>query len=116
MCTEIGFFFGHGTRVLLFPMLVLFFTAFNYLEASLPALVSRVAPADRKGTALGVYSTSQFLGTFLGGAMGGWLYGQSGIEGVFLFGAAVALLWLALALKMPESRRLHRIPQVDEHS
>src|SRR5690606_25365187 len=50
-----------------------FFVAFNVLEAMLPSLVSRVAPARAKGAALGVYNTTQAFGLFLGGAVGGWL-------------------------------------------
>ncbi|MEW6354222.1 MAG: MFS transporter [Pseudomonadota bacterium] len=84
--------------------LFLFFTAFNILEASLPSLVSKAAPLDGKGTALGVYSTAQFLGAFLGGATGGWLYGAYGLAGVFAFCAVAAALWALLALGMPQPR------------
>lgn len=97
---EIGLWLGHGKLPELIAALTIFFTAFNFLEANLPALVSRAAPPDRKGTALGVYSTGQFLGTFLGGVCGGWLYGKHGFAGVFLFGAAVAAVWLLAALRM----------------
>ena len=55
------------------PALALFFAAFNLLEATLPSLVSRYAPSDLKGSALGVYSSVQFLGAFAGAAIGGWL-------------------------------------------
>ncbi len=103
---EIGLYFSYQAPWPLYLMLLLFFTAFNYLEASLPALVSRVAPADRRGTALGVYSMSQFLGTFLGGALGGGLYGRFGAPGVFLFCIAVGVVWLPLAWKMSKPRHL----------
>ena len=53
-------------------MLLLFFAAFNLLEASLPSWLSKVCPPGRKGTAMGLYSTSQFLGAFVGGLLGGW--------------------------------------------
>ena len=66
-----------------------FFTAFNFLEATLPSLVSKTAPADAKGTAMGVYSTSQFAGAFMGGLFGGWAHQALGIEAVFLLGAIV---------------------------
>ena len=81
---------------------VLFFTAFNLLEASLPSLVSKVAPAAGKGTAMGVYATSQFLGAALGGIAGGWLFQQYGVQGVFLGCALMALLWLGFAVTMRE--------------
>ncbi len=80
--------------------LLLFFIAFNVLEACLPSLISRMAPVDSKGTAMGVYSTSQFLGAFIGGAGGGWLSGAFGIQAVFYACAIAALLWLLLALGM----------------
>lgn len=93
--------FGHSLRALVIGTVV-FFTAFNLLEASLPSLVSKVAPAGGKGTAMGVYSTSQFLGAALGGILGGWLFQHAGLAGVFLGCAALALLWLGFAVTMRE--------------
>jgi MFS family permease len=87
-------------------MLLLFFTAFNLLEASLPSLMSKLAPPDRKGTALGVYSTAQFLGAFVGGASGGWLYGHYGFGAVFAFCGTLALLWLLVTMSMASPRYL----------
>jgi predicted MFS family arabinose efflux permease len=81
-------------------ILWLFFTAFNFLEASLPSLVSKTAPADKKGTAMGIYSSSQFFGAFLGGGVGGWAYGEFGTSGVFIFCAAMVGLWWLLAVSM----------------
>ncbi len=86
--------------------LVVFFTAFNILEATLPSLVSRFAPADGKGSAMGVYSTSQFLGAFAGGAIGGWAHQHFGVMAVYLATAAVALLWLGVAAGMRKPRKL----------
>jgi MFS family permease len=80
--------------------LLLFFIAFNVLEASLPSLISRLAPADSKGSAIGVYSTSQFFCAFLGGAGGGLLYGLLGTQGVFFACAVAALVWAAFAMGM----------------
>jgi len=73
-----------------------FFSAFNLLEAALPSLVSRLAPAHLRGAAMGAYSTSQFLGAFVGGAIGGIALGRLGVSGVFLCAAAATLLWLPL--------------------
>jgi len=86
--------------------LFLFFVAYNVLEATLPSLISRMAPIDAKGTAMGVYSTSQFFGAFLGGAVGGWCYGHYDVQGVFFGAAALALLWLLVAsgMNMPALR------------
>lgn len=83
----------------------IFFIAFNLLEATLPSLVSKTAPADAKGTAMGVYSTSQFAGAFVGGALGGWVHQQWGVKAVFLLGAAAALVWLLTALGMRRPAR-----------
>jgi len=73
-----------------------FFVAFNVLEALQPSLVSRVAPPDLKGLALGFYNTAQALGLFAGGAAGGWLMAHAGTDAVFLGAAALAALWLVV--------------------
>ena len=84
-------------------LMVLFFGGFNLLEATLPSLISKMAPADKKGTAMGVYSSSQFMGAFVGGVLGGWILGWSNgeeIAPVFLWTGGIALLWLLFALSM----------------
>ena len=81
-------------------MLLLFFIGFNLLEATLPSLVSRLAPGAIRGTAMGVYSTSQFSGAFAGGLLGGWAHAHFGETSVFLLGAGFILLWLLLAAGM----------------
>ncbi len=95
-----GFLYGSGKFNALVANLVVFFVVFNILEASLPSLVSRIAPPQAKGTALGIYNTTQSLGLFLGGAAGGWLAQHYGPTGVFGVGIALALLWLAIAVTM----------------
>lgn len=80
--------------------LLLFFAAFSLLEAFLPSLVSRTAPPSRKGTALGIYSSSQFLGIFVGGTLGGWLYGTLGLTHVYLFCVVLTGLWFVVAFGM----------------
>lgn len=87
-------------------LLFLFFTAFNLLEAMLPSLVSRAAPADCRGTAMGFYSSTQFFGAFVGGTLGGWLHGQFGLHSIFMVSAAGALVWLGLAASMVPPPRL----------
>jgi predicted MFS family arabinose efflux permease len=84
----------------MFVILLVFFTAFNLLEASLPSLVVKLSPADKKGTASGVYSSSQFLGAACGGALGGWFYQLYGMDGLFLFTAGMGLVWFAVAATM----------------
>lgn len=86
--------------------LILFFTGFSVLEAFLPSLISKTAPAARKGSAMGIYSCSQFLGIFVGGVLGGWLYGQFNFSGVYLFCLIATLFWLTLALLMQAPRYL----------
>lgn len=90
-------------------LLYLFFTAFNLLEATLPSMVSKIAPPELKGTAMGVYSTSQFLGAFAGGYAAGHIYGSYGIPAVFLFCAAAAALWLVVAWGMAPPRALSNL-------
>ncbi|MCB2262011.1 MAG: MFS transporter [Candidatus Thiosymbion ectosymbiont of Robbea hypermnestra] len=85
-------------------LLVLFFTAFNLLEASLPSLIAKLAPADAKGTAMGVFATSQFAGAFCGGLLGGWVHQNYGLDAVFLFCAAMAAVWLLAAWPMASPR------------
>jgi MFS family permease len=75
-----------------------FFSAFNLLEAALPSLVSQLAPVTLRGAAMGAYSTSQFFGAFVGGAVGGLALGRLGLHGVFGCAAAMTLLWLPLVL------------------
>jgi len=87
----------------------LFFIAFNLMEALLPSLVSKEAPAGFKGTAMGIYSTAQFLGVGVGGSLGGYLLGMAGSRGVFLFAAMLALLWWMIARPMPEPAYLSGI-------
>ncbi|HEU0195704.1 MAG TPA: MFS transporter [Nevskiaceae bacterium] len=91
---------GHGDRAWLAAGIWLFFVGFNFLEGALPSLISRRAPSDQKGAALGVYSTSQFLGAFAGSAIGGAALGWWGIEGVFACAAALAVVWLSFAISM----------------
>ncbi|MGD8711837.1 MAG: MFS transporter, partial [Thiohalophilus sp.] len=81
-------------------VLLLFFMAFNLLEASLPSLIAKLAPVTHKGTAMGVYTTSQFLGVFTGGTVGGWLVDHFGMTSLFLFTSGLAGVWLLLVLTM----------------
>lgn len=80
--------------------LTAYFIAFNLLEASLPSLISKLAPAAAKGTAMGVYNTAQSLGVFIGGALGGWLSHTQGFAAVFIFCSVLMGLWLLFAASM----------------
>ena len=81
--------------------LTIFFIAFNSIEALLPSLLSRTASSTKRGLAMGIFSTSQFLGTFFGGAIGGLIYDIYDLNSVFLFTIFVALIWWFLILLMP---------------
>ncbi|MCX7112488.1 MAG: MFS transporter [Proteobacteria bacterium] len=87
-------------------LLFVFFTGFNLLEATLPSMISKVAPSELKGTAMGVYSAAQFLGAFVGGVSGGIIYGALGKPVVFAFCAIIALVWALVALRMAPPRHL----------
>lgn len=89
-----------GSVERIFLLLLVYFTAFNILEASLPSLISRIAPAGAKGTAVGVYSSSQFLGSFTGAAVGGVLYQHWGVDATVIFNLLLIAGWLLLASGM----------------
>ncbi len=89
-----------GNLWLLSFFLLAFFAPFNALEAMLPTLTTRLAPAHAKGTAIGLYSSIQFFGTFLGAAGGGFLYEHWGAISVMVFDAVLLAIWLILALGM----------------
>ncbi|VAW67036.1 Inner membrane transport protein YajR [hydrothermal vent metagenome] len=101
---ELNLFFGGESIWHLAITMVVFFSAFNLLEASLPSLVSKISPPDRKGTAMGVYSSSQFIGAFLGGLLGGLIFEVAGAHGVFLMCSFALLVWLLLAYTMKNPR------------
>ena len=88
-----------GFALFIFGLLV-FFWGFNLLEATLPSLVSRWVDDENRGSAMGWYSSSQFLGTFVGGSAGGILVSQYGLSAVFYFGFGLFIIWFTLATKM----------------
>ncbi len=100
----IGQFFNTVSLALVF--IFVFFLGFNLLEAMLPSLVSKISPVGAKGTAMGVYSTSQFLGAFCGGVLGGYLLQNYSIATVFFCAGSGALVWLLFASTMQAPRHL----------
>ena len=90
----------------IFTMLVLFFGAFNFLEAVLPATVARIAPADMKGTAMGLFSSAQFIGAFAGGLLGGVLLATGDYATTFAWLAAILGVWMLVALTMTAPKYL----------
>lgn len=100
LLSQLWLWWQHSSLIAFIIGLALFFTAFTLLESTLPSLVSKIAPLGSKGTAMGVYSTSQFLGIFAGGALGGIVYGSYGVAGTFLMCAASMFIWFLAAVSM----------------
>jgi len=100
LVADIGLYFFNDNLWAIVAGLWVFFCGFNLLEATLPSLISKTAPGNLKGTAMGAYSSSQFMGAFVGGSVGGWTYGEWGASYVFLFCAIAAGTWLIVALFM----------------
>ena len=106
-----------GSVALLTIFLILFFTPFNILEAFLPTLTSRLAPAHRRGVAIGLYSSVQFFGTFIGAVIGGFAYGRWGLTGVVIVDTTLIAVWLvaAVGMKAPiaSGTRSYTLPPTD---
>lgn len=103
---SLGLYLFSGSLWGMVASLFVFFTAFNLLEASLPSLISKIAFAGGKGTAMGVYSSSQFFGAFCGGLMGGLVWSQYGLLDVFLVCAVILFVWFLVALSMKSPRHM----------
>jgi len=100
--SQIMLVFGAGNMFVLLAALLVFFSAFNVMEASLPSLITKAAPPDAKGTAMGLYSSLQFLGIFVGGVVGGLAQQRGGDAAVFVLTAAIALIWFFAAATMAQ--------------
>jgi len=105
---------SHASLLWIAVALLIFFTGFNTLEASLPSLVSKYAPVSAKGTAMGVFNSSEFFGAFIGGVLGGLMYDPAAenYASVFWAMAGMFVAWLVVALMMPQppylaTRALH---------
>jgi len=102
---------------LIAAFLLVFFTAFNILEAGLPALVTKLAPPGAKGVAIGVFASLQFLGTFFGAVAGGYLYERWNTQGTVVFNATLLAVWVIVALgtRVPAARstRVYALPALD---
>lgn len=106
LAAQLGLALGMEMFWVLVGALFAYFTAFNVLEATLPSLISKIAPPEAKGTAMGVYNTAQALGLFFGGFVGGWLAQHHGFGAVFIFCDALIAVWLFLALGMTPPPRV----------
>ncbi|GAA5219018.1 MFS transporter [Corallincola platygyrae] len=97
------------TNWLLVTGIIVFFTGFNYLEATLPTLIARFAPAGAKGSAMGIYASSQFFGAFLGGVLGGVLVQWYSVQILFWAAAFIVVLWGIAAWGMQEAGRYRSV-------
>jgi MFS family permease len=97
---------AHTTLSGIVTGLLFYFVAFNVLEAMLPSLISKTAPPAAKGTAIGVFTTCEFLGAFVGGALGGFVYGRFGMAAVFGMTAALLASWFVIAATAPVGAQL----------
>ena len=100
LCAQVLLMVGQHSLWAVAAALLVFFTAFNVLEATLPSLISKIAPLAAKGTAMGVYSSVQFLGAFFGAVMGGILMQNFGGNSVFVFSMILLATWLLVASTM----------------
>lgn len=96
---------GHTSMKATIIGIALFFAGFSLLESFLPSLVSRTAPHTNKGSAMGLYSCSQYFGIFAGGVLGGWLFSHFSYSGVYLCCFGFTLIWFITALPMREPQR-----------
>lgn len=103
-----------SSRIGMFISLSVFFTAFCILEASLPTLVSKHAPQQHRGAAMGVYSSLQFLGVFFGGVLGGWLHGTFDIKAVIYFCMLLAVMWLLVSLMLRDKVNVEILESVNK--
>ncbi len=95
---ELMFAFGSQSTVWFLTGMVIWFTGFNTLESLMPSLVSRLAPVQNKGAAIGIYNSAEFFGAFLGGVLGGLVLGLYGTQGVYLMCAGLIFIWLLVML------------------
>lgn len=97
-------------------LLVLFFTGFNFMEASLPSLLAKQAPVQFKGSAMGAFSTAQFLGAFVGASMAGLIFQQAGMQAVMMMNLVLLAIWLWMTFGLPEveATRSKMLPVPDD--
>ena len=100
--------FSQNSLFYLILLISLFFTCFNYLEANFPAMVSNIAPAGKKGSAMGIYASFQFFGAFIGGVLSGSISELLSIQWVFVLASILCCVWLVLIKGLNATNRLKR--------
>ena len=108
MLSQIGLALFELSFNLVVLFLILFFGAFNYLEALLPSMVSKTTHQKTKGTALGVYSTSQFIGIFMGGLIGGFFFQHFGLASVHVICLFMTFFWICLIVVLSKMESLSK--------
>ena len=103
--TQILLFLKYNDLIIISLILILFFISFNLLEIIIPALVSKISPINSKGTAMGIYSSLQFFGIFIGGSMGGYFLYFYGTDGIFIFNSILCKIWLGITIGMKQSKK-----------
>jgi MFS family permease len=100
--------FSQQSIIYLLLLVCLFFTCFNYLEANFPAMVSNIAPAGKKGSAMGIYASFQFFGAFIGGVLSGSIGVLLGIQWVFGLASVLCCIWFLMIRGLKATNRLKR--------
>lgn len=98
--SQMCFIFAHNSIFSISSLLFIYFVAFNILEANLPSLISKQADINNRGSAMGIYSSFQYLGIFAGGSIAGILFQWQSYTGIFMFNTAIAMIWLVIAYYM----------------
>jgi len=98
--SQLSLLFGQLSWLLFSILIFFYFIGFNILEAQLPSMISKKADKKNKGTAMGVYSSCQFLGIFAGGTSAGLLYQIQGSQGIFIINAVIALFWIIISWRI----------------
>lgn len=106
-CIGLGFWADDLWSVVI--CVTLFFSGFNYLEARFPALISTIAPAGSRGSAMGVYASFQFFGAFLGGLLSGILTSWFSLPLLYALLTMICLVWIVLFLRFDVHSSLKRV-------
>ncbi len=94
-------FCGQDQLAFILVALLFYFAAFTLLESLLPSCVAKMAPLKLRGVAMGIYSSAQYLGIFIGGCLGGWLMHWQGVDGVLISCVILGCIWSIIVFIMP---------------
>lgn len=100
--SQLGLWLWPSSMPVIAIALLLFLASFSFLEATLPSMLSKLAPIKAKGTAMGVFSSAQFMGIFLGGILGGLFFKHNDIQDLFLLSTGLGIFWLIITLSLKQ--------------